>query len=66
MMFQCCEVLLFMKQRGMVHSDIKPANILVKKLDLNSNEVEVAIGDFGLTLLCQCEVEQQAMLLQRY
>ncbi|EFC45036.1 predicted protein [Naegleria gruberi] len=48
-LYQCCEVLALMRQNGMVHSDIKPANILIKKLN-DTYLAEVAICDFGLSI----------------
>ncbi|KAG2392842.1 hypothetical protein C9374_009419 [Naegleria lovaniensis] len=46
---QCCQALEWIeKNHNVVHRDIKPQNILTRSVDLNENEINVALADFGL------------------
>ncbi|KAG2381551.1 hypothetical protein C9374_005935 [Naegleria lovaniensis] len=45
---QTCRAMEFIeKSKKVVHRDIKPANILVRQLNLDSEEIQVALSDFG-------------------
>ncbi|EFC39825.1 predicted protein [Naegleria gruberi] len=60
MLFQCLEVLLLMKQHEIVHSDIKPDNIMVRE------SFDIAIGDFGVSLQNQTMSSQTLGGSKRY
>ncbi|KAL9652235.1 hypothetical protein ABK040_011895 [Willaertia magna] len=43
---QCCSALNYLEERKIIHRDIKPQNILLRKLD--QDNVEAVVTDFGL------------------
>ncbi|KAL9658099.1 hypothetical protein ABK040_013012 [Willaertia magna] len=45
---QSCSALNFLQDRGIVHRDIKPQNILIRTLDLNNDNIDLVLTDFGL------------------
>lgn len=42
-----------MHDRNIVHADIKPANIMIKKTTSTDKKIRLAIGDFGISELVQ-------------
>ncbi|OXA57005.1 Serine/threonine-protein kinase Nek3 [Folsomia candida] len=47
---QIAQGLAFIHKKGVMHRDLNPGNILIKRVDLDNNEV-IKIGDFGLSRL---------------
>ncbi|KAG2386476.1 hypothetical protein C9374_002220 [Naegleria lovaniensis] len=47
-LFQLCTALQFIEKANIVHRDIKLPNILVRKFNLDTQEIIVVLGDFGL------------------
>ncbi|KAG2379474.1 hypothetical protein C9374_006591 [Naegleria lovaniensis] len=45
---QLCNALLVIQEQNIIHRDIKPQNILLRKFDLDKNEIVIGLGDFGL------------------
>ncbi|EFC39115.1 predicted protein [Naegleria gruberi] len=44
-----CEALLYLyEEKQMVHRDIKPHNIMIRSMNLENNELDIVLGDFGL------------------
>ncbi|KAG2386409.1 hypothetical protein C9374_002855 [Naegleria lovaniensis] len=48
-MNQIAQALQYLSLFNMVHRDVKPANILVERLDFQQQDIHVVLGDFGLT-----------------
>ena len=44
-----CEALVYLyDEKQMVHRDIKPHNIMIRSINLENNELDIVLGDFGL------------------
>jgi len=58
--FKCCGALEFAAREGIVHSDIKPANLMI------AEGTEVKISDFGAAYLRKSQVVQTAAMGSPY
>ena len=54
--YKCCKALEFANTLGVVHRDMKPANILTRGTD--SGELEIKVADFGAAQLARSDVTQ--------
>ncbi|KAG2388563.1 hypothetical protein C9374_000002 [Naegleria lovaniensis] len=57
---QMINVLSVISKEKIVHRDIKPDNILVKSVNLVSNEIHVCLTDFGLAKDLKCYMNQKS------
>ncbi|KAG2373787.1 hypothetical protein C9374_011876 [Naegleria lovaniensis] len=44
---QCCSAIYYLHRKKMVHCDIKPENILIRRIDLDNGDIHVVLADFG-------------------
>src|SRR5437868_5455561 len=54
--YKCCKALEFANTLGVVHRDMKPANILTRGMD--SGELDIKVADFGAAQLARSDVTQ--------
>jgi eukaryotic-like serine/threonine-protein kinase len=54
--YKCCKALEFANTLGVVHRDVKPANILTKGVDEGS--LDIKVSDFGAAHLARSDVTQ--------
>jgi len=54
--YKCCKALEFANTLGVVHRDVKPANILTRGVD--AGELDIKVSDFGAAQLARSEVTQ--------
>jgi serine/threonine protein kinase len=54
--YKCCKALEFANTLGVVHRDMKPANILTRGID--SGKLDIKVADFGAAQLARSDVTQ--------
>src|SRR5260221_2418652 len=54
--YKCCKAMEFANTLGVVHRDMKPANILTRGKD--SGELDIKVADFGAAQLARSDVTQ--------
>src|SRR5207302_4682018 len=54
--YKCCKALEFANTLGVVHRDMKPANILTR--GMASGELDIKVADFGAAQLARSDVTQ--------
>jgi len=59
---QICEGLKYMRDRGVMHRDIKPGNVLVSSFDPSLPKAICKIADFGTSRVLNGSAEDQAAL----